>query len=151
MPLNPLGVPETDADWQFVSETIARRSPVPPVGADLERVHVAFLNGLAKDMQPMEATGRWLFSRSPNRQPVEYVPGDPTVTASTWTPPPRTKTSGCHSQGGLPDPACTPGAIDPRVSRSDINSTICTRGYTTTVRPPLSVTEPIKRERMAAY
>lgn len=76
MPLNPLGVPETEADWQFVTETIVRRSPVPPVGADLERVHVTFLNGLAKDMQLMEATGRWLFSRPPNRQPVEYVPGD---------------------------------------------------------------------------
>src|SRR5216683_146351 len=76
MPLNPLGVPETEADWQFVVETIARRSPVPPVGADLERVHVAFPNSLARDMQLMEATGRWLFSRAPNRQPTEYVPGD---------------------------------------------------------------------------
>ena len=76
MPLNPLGVPETEADWQFVVETVARRSPVPPVGADLERVHVAFLKGLAKEMQLMEATGRWLFSRPPNRQPSEYVPGD---------------------------------------------------------------------------
>ncbi len=76
MPLNPLGVPETEADWQFVVETVARRSPVPPVGADLERVHVAFLKGLAKEMQLMEATGRWLFSRPPNRQPREHVPGD---------------------------------------------------------------------------
>jgi hypothetical protein len=76
MPLNPLGVPETEADWQFVVDTIARRSPVPPVGADLEGVHVAFLSGLAKDMRLMEATGRWLFSRAPNRQPTEYVPGD---------------------------------------------------------------------------
>src|SRR5438045_9537415 len=76
MPLNPLGVPKTEADWQFVISTIARRSPVPPVGADLEGVHVAFLSGLARDMQLMEATGRWLFSRAPNRQPAEYVPGD---------------------------------------------------------------------------
>src|SRR5205807_1946628 len=48
MPLNRLGVPETEADWQFVVDTITRRSPVPPVGADLEGVHVAFLSGLAK-------------------------------------------------------------------------------------------------------
>jgi hypothetical protein len=27
-------------------------------------------------MRLMEATGRWLFSRTPNRQPAEYVPGD---------------------------------------------------------------------------
>jgi hypothetical protein len=76
MSLNPLGVPETEADWQFVVETIARSSPVPPVGADLERVHVAFLNSLPCDVQLIEATGRWLFSRAPNRQPTEYVPGD---------------------------------------------------------------------------
>ncbi len=75
--VNPLGVPETEADWQFVTETITRRSPVPPpVGDDFERLHVAFLNGLAKDMQLIEAPGRWLFSRPPNRQPAEYVPGD---------------------------------------------------------------------------
>ena len=76
MSVNPLGVPETEADWQFVTETITRRSPVPPVGDDFERIHVAFLNGLAKDMQLIEAPGRWLFSRPPNRQPAEYVPGD---------------------------------------------------------------------------
>ena len=66
-------------------------------------------------------------------------------------PRPRTKTSGCLSQGGLAGPACTPGAVDPRVSQSNVNSTICTRGYTATVRPRVSVTDPIKRERMAAY
>ncbi len=32
----------------------------------------------------------------------------PTVSSSTWAPPPRTKTSGCRSQGGLPDPALIP-------------------------------------------
>lgn len=70
MPLNPLGVAETEADWKFVVETIARRSPVPPVGADLERVHVAFLNSLARDMQLMEADGSLAVqpcSESPTR------------------------------------------------------------------------------------
>jgi len=55
------------------------------------------------------------------------------------------------SQGGLPDPACTPGATDPRVTQANINLTICMRGYTATVRPPVSVTDRIKVERMAAY
>ncbi|MBJ7595054.1 MAG: hypothetical protein JF886_09380 [Candidatus Dormibacteraeota bacterium] len=64
------------------------------------------------------------------------------------TPPAR-----CHAgdNGSLPDSACTPGATDPRVSQADISSTICRNGYTATVRPPASVTEPIKRDRMAAY
>ena len=73
------------------------------------------------------------------------------LVASAWTPAPRTKTAGCVSQGGLPDPACTPGAIDPRVSIATTAGTICTSGYTATVRPPVSVTDRIKREQMAAY
>ena len=67
-----------------------------------------------------------------------------------YVPPPA---GSCHpgDGGDLPDPACTPGARDPRVTPGDIRTTICSRGYTDTVRPPVSVTEPIKRERMKAY
>jgi hypothetical protein len=61
------------------------------------------------------------------------------------------KTTGCAIHDGLPDLACTPGATDPRVTQENLRSTICRRGYTITVRPPLSVTDPIKRERIAAY
>jgi hypothetical protein len=52
---------------------------------------------------------------------------------------------------GLPDPACTPGAIDSRVNQGDVKVTVCLSGYTATVRPPVSVTEPIKRAQMATY
>jgi hypothetical protein len=52
---------------------------------------------------------------------------------------------------GLPDSGCTPGAVNPAVTQSTINQTICVAGYTATIRPPVSVTSPIKRERMAAY
>lgn len=72
-------------------------------------------------------------------------------TSGTWTSPARTKTTGCTSQGGLPDGSCTPGAVDPRVSPATESTTICKSGYTATVRPSVSVTEPIKREQMAAY
>ena len=51
----------------------------------------------------------------------------------------------------LPDPKCTPGAIDPAVTQYNIDSTICVSGYTKTVRPPVSVTEPQKLESMKAY
>jgi integrase len=72
-----------------------------------------------------------------------------------WTCPAAlsspSKTSGCVSQSGLPDLACTPGSTDARVKQSNIASTICRRGYTATVRPSVGVTEPIKRERIAAY
>ena len=51
----------------------------------------------------------------------------------------------------LPDPKCTPGATDPAVTQDNIDSTICISGYTKTVRPPVSVTEPQKLESMKSY
>ncbi len=42
----------------------------------------------------------------------------------------QTKTSGCVAHGGLPDSACTPGAIFPNATVQQI----CTYGYTRTVR-----------------
>jgi hypothetical protein len=55
--------------------------------------------------------------------------------------------------GGIafPNRSLTPGATDPRVTQADLAQTICTSGYTTTVRPPESVTEAIKVRAMAAY
>ncbi len=57
----------------------------------------------------------------------------------------------CHSAGGLPDPKCTPGAVDPRVTQDDIHSTICVSGYTTTVRPPSAYTDALKTQQITEY
>jgi hypothetical protein len=62
----------------------------------------------------------------------------------------------CHARqaanGVLPDPACTPGAVDPHVTDATLESTVCRRGgYTSTVRPPTSVTNSEKRLAQAAY
>jgi hypothetical protein len=57
----------------------------------------------------------------------------------------------CHSVGGLPDPACTPGAIDPRVTQANIATTICVPGYTAKVRPPAAYTGALKRLQIAQY
>ena len=66
-------------------------------------------------------------------------------------PPSRT----CRAVGsGLnerPDPRCTPGAVNPAVTQATIDSTICRSGWTSTVRPPESVTEPEKFASMRAY
>jgi hypothetical protein len=55
-----------------------------------------------------------------------------------------TITGTCHVRGQLPDPGCTPGAIDPAVTQADIGTTICVSGYTKTVRPPEAQTEAFK-------
>ena len=83
------------------------------------------------------------FGASPS---VDRALGQPPVAAS-----PDAGRTPCHVHDGLPDPACTPGATDPRVTQATITTTICTRGWTATVRPAEAITEPIKRERMAAY
>jgi hypothetical protein len=51
----------------------------------------------------------------------------------------------------LPDPHCTPGATNPRVTQADLASTICKPGYTATIRPPASITGSEKRASEAAY
>jgi hypothetical protein len=61
----------------------------------------------------------------------------------------------CHAVGrGLyarPDPRCTPGAVNPAVTQATISSTVCRSGWTATVRPRASITEPEKFASMAAY
>lgn len=61
----------------------------------------------------------------------------------------------CHARGAaldaLPDPRCTPGALNPAVTQSTIDATICRRGWTKTVRPPPSITAREKRASMASY
>jgi hypothetical protein len=51
----------------------------------------------------------------------------------------------------LPDVGCTPGAVDPAVSQSDLTTTICRAGYTKTVRPEVRVTNPAKTASLKEY
>jgi hypothetical protein len=74
-----------------------------------------------------------------------------TSTAAATTSTAATTTSATPGAVALPDHSLTPGATDPRVTQADIGQTICVSGYTTTVRPPESVTEAIKVRTMAAY
>jgi hypothetical protein len=45
---------------------------------------------------------------------------------------------------GLANRARTPGAVNPRVTQSNIHSTICVAGYSSSIRPPESYTERLK-------
>ena len=51
----------------------------------------------------------------------------------------------------LPDPRCTPGSITPLVTSGNLGTTIHERGYSASVRPPESLTEPEKFDLMQAY
>lgn len=59
-----------------------------------------------------------------------------------------------HTANGevLPDPHCTPGAVDTAVTQANIRQTICrSGGYSDSVRPPLELTEALKYKLLAAY
>ncbi len=48
-------------------------------------------------------------------------------------------------------PALTPGALNPDVSPATIRTTICSQGWTKTVRPPSDYTSELKLEQLRAY
>ncbi|MGH9068668.1 MAG: hypothetical protein ACRD0J_14450 [Acidimicrobiales bacterium] len=83
--------------------------------------------------------------------PTPGGPGGLAVGQVTGGDPPVPPAGSCHGAGRLPDPRCTPGATNPSVTQGDIASTICMAGWTATVRPPESYTEPLKRRQMISY
>jgi len=48
-------------------------------------------------------------------------------------------------------PSLTPGALNPEVTQAMIRSTICVRGWTKTVRPPVEYTDALKVKQMREY
>ena len=85
----------------------------------------------------------WRSFESPLASSVAPVPSTPPATA----PSPLA----CHSIDGLPDPICTPGLADPRVTQDNIVTTICVSGYTAKVRPSTRYTNTLKAEQIKAY
>jgi hypothetical protein len=45
----------------------------------------------------------------------------------------------------------TPGVLNPDVTQASINSTICVRGWTKTIRPPTSYTNALKQKQLREY
>ncbi len=82
---------------------------------------------------------------------LKYGPG-PEVKYSVQQQP---SPGSCHytyeGTDPLPDPNCTPGALNPQVTQGTIGSTICESGYTASIRPPESITEHEKQASASAY
>jgi hypothetical protein len=51
----------------------------------------------------------------------------------------------------LADPVRTPGVLNPDVTQANIRSTICRKGWTSTIRPPTSYTNDLKRKQIRQY
>jgi len=56
-----------------------------------------------------------------------------------------------HAHAIVADPVRTPGVLNPDVTQANIRSTICKRGWTATIRPPVSYTDALKRKQMKQY
>jgi hypothetical protein len=106
-----------------------------------------------------ERLERRMARRRAARQRVRQTAGGIVVGTCSYTnpassvcgrvPPP----GACHlrDHGALQDPRCTPGAIDSRVTQADLDRTICRPGgYTDSVRPPTSYTDPLEVELLRA-
>ncbi len=92
---------------------------------------------------------------APSTTPTTAIPAAATTPSANGTSAAPQGPGACHVRGSglyvLPDPGCTPGEINPDVAQSDIGSTICASGWTSTIRPPESYTEPLKIQQMSAY
>jgi len=82
-----------------------------------------------------------------------FVVGPGAMASYTVQPQPAPYSCQYMYSGGdpLPDPNCTPGAIDPQVTQANIGSTICQSGYTASVRPPENITNAEKAASALAY
>jgi hypothetical protein len=49
------------------------------------------------------------------------------------------------------DPVRTPGVLNADVTQATIGSTICRRGWTRTIRPPVEYTNTLKKKQMRTY
>jgi hypothetical protein len=75
--------------------------------------------------------------------------------ASSDVVQPQPPPGSCHVRGhyplNTPDPHCTGGALNPAVRQATIHTTICRRGYSSSIRPSTSVTGPEKLASIRAY
>ncbi|WP_410585871.1 hypothetical protein [Amycolatopsis sp. lyj-23] len=77
--------------------------------------------------------------------------GLPAGSSSSPMPGPSSCKLGHQDGQPLPDPHCTPGAVNPAVRQDSIADTICKSGWTKTVRPPTSKTNAMKAASARSY
>ena len=89
--------------------------------------------------------------QQPSTTPAPHAAGELANGTAYRSEVPRS----CHLSGTgawvLPDARCTPGALNPAVNPTTIDTTICVSGYSTSIRPPQSFTYDLKRSQMAAW
>jgi hypothetical protein len=92
--------------------------------------------------------------------PVDGAGAGPAAALPVGTAPPdrvqpQPPPGSCHNRkvgrDTLPDPVCTPGATNPKVTGATLRTTICRGGYTKSIRPSENITRREKLASMKAY
>lgn len=95
------------------------------------------------------------WGSGPPGSPARDSPSPPSPSAPA--PAQGSTAARCHARGSgdlvLPDPSCTPGAADPRVTQATIKTTICRPGggWSSIVRPPSDYTNKLERQQIVEY
>lgn len=131
--------------WLVVFVVLAAASPQPATTANT-----------TSRPQAAAATAPVGTSASAPAPAAPATTDTPVTTADSAAASTGTAEAGsCHARTEdgqpLPDPRCTPGATDPAVTADTIGATICHTGWTSTVRPSVGVTEPLKIRQIADY
>jgi hypothetical protein len=74
-----------------------------------------------------------------------------TATEPTVTLPTSTETTTTTAALVLPIKSITPGVYNPAVRQGTIKKTVCVKGWTKTIRPPVSYTNALKLQQMGQY
>ncbi|MFH8556528.1 hypothetical protein [Streptomyces celluloflavus] len=120
---------------------------------------MAAVTGCSSGQSPADAKGG---SPHPGAMaPSSSAASDPSIPAgpgpqSAYTVQQQPAPGSCHfrytaDKQPLPDPKCTPGATNPKVTPATLKTTICHKGYTSGIRPPANITGREKKANAASY
>jgi len=130
-------------------------SPASPVSAAPSNLFVATSNPTASSTAAATPTPTSAPSATPldaddEAPPATSGPAPASAPEATGSPVHAASTTAARLPGE-PDPALTPGALNPTVTQATIRSTICVSGWTATIRPPSSYTTSLKIRQIGQY
>ena len=149
VPAAGVGVPDRRGRRRLMGSVPSARRRAAAIAAALQIAASTVLAAGCADTRHVSPDVRALDTATDSDLPVGAGPGNYVVAAQ---PPPGT----CHyryTPGGqpLPDPSCTPGAINPKVTQENIGTTICKPGYSKSIRPSRKITDIEKRLNAQSY
>jgi len=99
----------------------------------------------AETAETIESAGRWFK--------IRLSTGSEGYVSKAWVAESgENRTTGAKGPPILyPDAGITPGVINPNVTQTNIDQTICKPGWAKSVRPPTTYTNPLKTRQLVAY